>query len=64
MDTKTINRNPEGVTKAKVIALRLRPEEREKAEAAAISRGMTKSALARTAFLAGLDALTSATAQA
>lgn len=64
MDTKTLDRNPQGVTKAKAIALRLRPDERKKAEAAAATRGMTKSALARAAFLAGLDALSSATAKA
>lgn len=64
MDTKALDRNPGGVTKAKAIALRLRPDERKKAEQAAASRGMTKSALARAAFLAGLEALASTTAKA
>jgi len=50
-------RNPRGVTKSKTIALRLRPDERAKVLSVAAAKGMTQSALAREAVLAGIDSV-------
>lgn len=54
MSVKSPSRNPAGVVKVKPIALRLMPQERAKAERIAVKKGLTRSALARQAFLKGL----------
>ena len=48
------SRNPNGIVKDKPIALRLMPKELANAERVATKNGMSRSALARHAFLVGL----------
>jgi hypothetical protein len=62
MSGKTVSRNPSGVTKSKIIALRLRPTERARADRVAADKGLTRSALARRAFLKGLPLVDSESA--
>lgn len=54
MSGKATSRNPAGLVKNKPIALRLMPQELSNAERVAVKKGMTRSALARQAFLKGL----------
>jgi hypothetical protein len=59
MSGKHTSRNPGGVTKSKLISLRLQPQERAQAERVAAKKGLTRSALARQAFLKGLPLIES-----
>lgn len=52
------SRNPAGLATKKPIALRLMPAERADAERFAAKLGTSKSALARSAYLAGLPIIT------
>lgn len=54
MSAKSPARNPDGLVKAKPIALRLMPEELDDAKRVATKYRITRSALARKAYLAGL----------
>lgn len=48
------SRNPAGIVTGKPIALRLMPEELAEAERIARKQGLSRSALARKAFMVGL----------
>lgn len=54
MKHQTTRRNPDGIEKTKPIALRLMPSERANAERIAKKAGVSKSSLARQAYLNGL----------
>lgn len=54
MSVKSPSRNPAGIVKNKPIALRLMPKELADAERIARKHGLSRSALARQAFIAGL----------
>lgn len=51
------SRNPAGLVTSKPIALRLMPDELARAVRIAEKQGLSRAALARKAFLAGLPAL-------
>lgn len=54
MKQQTSSRNPAGIVKEKPIALRLMPKELADAERIASKQGLSRSALARKAFILGL----------
>lgn len=59
---ETTKRNPEGLVREKPIALRLMPQELLDAERIASEMNLTKSCLARKAYLAGLPFVSSSAA--
>lgn len=61
MSAHTHIHNPHGVAATKPIALRLLPEEREKAERLAKETGCSMSSLAREAYLKGLPLISDST---
>ncbi|MRR49419.1 MAG: hypothetical protein EG825_00665 [Rhodocyclaceae bacterium] len=61
MPAVALTRNPDGIEKKKPIALRLMPDELADAERMAASLGCTKSALARDAYLIGVESIKAGT---